>query len=85
MILLQIHILSNAALPDHRRRLHVIDYMESAAVYDIYAEGRGKIHSFIQQWLYSPLLGPGLFFNFVIFFTQTAGLLGRGITPSQGR
>jgi hypothetical protein len=22
---------------------------------------------FIQQWLYSSLLGPGLFFNFVIF------------------
>jgi hypothetical protein len=26
------------------------------------------IHSFIHQWLYSPLLGPGLFFSFVIFF-----------------
>jgi hypothetical protein len=24
------------------------------------------IHSFIHQWLYSPLLGPGLFFSFVI-------------------
>jgi hypothetical protein len=24
--------------------------------------------SFIPQWLYSPLLGPGLFFSFVIFF-----------------
>jgi hypothetical protein len=35
------------------------------------------IHSFIHQWLYSPLLGPGLFFSFVIFFTQTVGLLGR--------
>jgi hypothetical protein len=30
------------------------------------------------------LLGPGLFFNFVIFFTQTVGLLGRVISPSQG-
>jgi hypothetical protein len=25
-------------------------------------------HSFIHQWLYSLLLGPGLFFSFVIFF-----------------
>jgi hypothetical protein len=25
-------------------------------------------HSFIHQWLYSPLLGPGLFFSFMIFF-----------------
>jgi hypothetical protein len=39
---------------------------------------------FIHQWLYSPLLGPGLF-SFVIFFTQTVGLLGRVISPSQGR
>jgi hypothetical protein len=43
------------------------------------------VHSFIHQWLYSPLLGPGLFFIFVIFFTQTVGLLGRVINPSQGR
>jgi hypothetical protein len=26
---------------------------------------------FIHQWLYSPLLGPGLFSSFVISFTQT--------------
>jgi hypothetical protein len=26
-----------------------------------------NIHSFIHQWLYSPLLGPGLFFSFVPF------------------
>jgi hypothetical protein len=42
------------------------------------------IHSFIRQWLYSLLLGPGLFFSFVIFFTQSAGLLGRVTSPSQG-
>jgi hypothetical protein len=42
-------------------------------------------HSFIHQSLYSPLLGPGLFFSFVIFFTQTVGLLGQVISPSQGR
>jgi hypothetical protein len=46
---------------------------------------RAFIHSFIHQWLYSHLLGPGLFFSFVIFFTQTVGLLGRVISPSQGR
>jgi hypothetical protein len=33
----------------------------------------------------APLLGPGLFFSFVIIFTQTVGLLGRVISPSQGR
>jgi hypothetical protein len=42
------------------------------------------IYSFIQG-LYRPLLGPGVFFSFVIFFTQTVGLLRRGISPSQGR
>jgi hypothetical protein len=41
------------------------------------------IYSFIHQLLYSPLLGPGLFFNFVIFSTQTVELLGREISPSQ--
>jgi hypothetical protein len=40
--------------------------------------------SFIHQWLYSPLLGPGLFFSFVIIFTQTIGLLGRVISLLQG-
>jgi hypothetical protein len=43
------------------------------------------IHSFIHQWLYSPLLGPGLLFSFVIFFTQPVGLLGWVISLSQGR
>jgi hypothetical protein len=41
--------------------------------------------SFIYNWLYSPSLDPGLFFGFVIFFVQTVGLLGRAISPSQGR
>jgi hypothetical protein len=40
---------------------------------------------FIHQWLNSPLLGLGLFFSFAIFFTQTAVLLGQGISPLQGR
>jgi hypothetical protein len=43
------------------------------------------IHFFFHQWLYSPLLGPGLFFSFVIFLTQMIGLLGRVLSPSQGR
>jgi hypothetical protein len=38
----------------------------------------------IHQWHYSPSLGPGLFFSFVIFLTQTVGLLWRVISPSQG-
>jgi hypothetical protein len=41
--------------------------------------------SFIRQWLNSLLLGPGLFFSFVIFFIQSVGLLGRVISPSEGR
>jgi hypothetical protein len=44
-----------------------------------------EMHSSIHQWLYNPLLGPGLFFTFVIFLTQTVGLLGRVIITSQGR
>jgi hypothetical protein len=43
------------------------------------------IHLFIHQWLYNPFLGPGLIFSFVIFFTQTVGLLERGISPQQVR
>jgi hypothetical protein len=41
------------------------------------------ILSFIHQWLYSPLLGPGLFFSFIIFFTQAVGVLGLVIRLSQ--
>jgi hypothetical protein len=41
--------------------------------------------SLIHQWLYSPLLGPGLFISFVIIFTQTVELLGRVIRPSKSR
>jgi hypothetical protein len=43
------------------------------------------IHSFINQWIYSPSMGPGPFFSFVIIFTQSAELFGRVISPSQGR
>jgi hypothetical protein len=34
-------------------------------------------------WLYSSLLGLGRFISFLIIYTL--GLLGRGISPSQGR
>jgi hypothetical protein len=43
------------------------------------------IRSFIHEGLYSPLLGPGLFFSSIIIFTQTVGLFGRVISLSQGR
>jgi hypothetical protein len=43
------------------------------------------IHLFIHQSLYSHLLGLGLSFSSVIFFTHTVGLLGRVISPTQGR
>jgi hypothetical protein len=39
--------------------------------------------AFFFQWLYSPILGPGLFFSFMIIL-QTVGLLGRVISSSQG-
>jgi hypothetical protein len=42
------------------------------------------IHSFINGST-ALLLGPGLFFSFVIFFTQSVGLLGRVSSPSLGR
>jgi hypothetical protein len=42
-------------------------------------------HSALHQWFYSPLLGPGLFLSFVIFFTLMVGFLWRVISPSQGR
>jgi hypothetical protein len=41
------------------------------------------IHSFINGST-ALLSGPGVFFSFVIFFTQSVGLLGRVISPSQG-
>jgi hypothetical protein len=55
--------------------------LSQAVILDLYVS---FIQSFIHQWLYSALLGPGLFFSFVIFFTQPVGLLQRMISPSQG-
>jgi hypothetical protein len=43
-----------------------------------------SIYLSIYLWLYSLLLGLGCFFIFLIF-TQAVGLLGWGISPSQGR
>jgi hypothetical protein len=44
-----------------------------------------SFYSFIHQWYYRPLLGPSLFFSFIIFFLQSVGPLGQVISPSQGR
>jgi hypothetical protein len=41
-----------------------------------------NIHSLMAL---QPFVGPGLFFSFVIFFTQTVGLFWRVISPSQCR
>jgi hypothetical protein len=58
--------------------LHLAPRADSRGLYYV-------IHPFIHRWLYNPMLGHGLFFNFIIFLTQTFGLLGRVISPSQGR
>jgi hypothetical protein len=42
------------------------------------------IHSFIHLWLYRTLLGPDLFFSFVIFFCTDGRTPWMGISPSQG-
>jgi hypothetical protein len=39
----------------------------------------------LSQWLLQPLQGLNLFFSSVIIFIQTVGLLGKAISPSQGR
>jgi hypothetical protein len=59
--------------------------MYNPLFYFIFTFIHSFIHSFIHQWLYSPLLGLRFFFSFVIILTQTVGLPGRGISPSQGR
>jgi hypothetical protein len=40
---------------------------------------------FFFQWLFQPVQGPGLLFSSVIILSQTVGLLGLVISPSQGR
>jgi hypothetical protein len=57
--------------------VHVLPIKRDEHLVDCY-------HSFIHQWLCSSSLGPGLFFSLVILSTQTVGLLGRVISPSQG-
>jgi hypothetical protein len=54
------------------------------SISDMPSRTGNSFHSFIHQWLYSPSLGPGLFFSFVIFLTKTIGLLGLRISLSQG-
>jgi hypothetical protein len=41
--------------------------------------------SFIHSWLYNPLLSLAAFFSVSQSYTQSVGLLGRAISPSQGR
>jgi hypothetical protein len=43
------------------------------------------IHSFTHQCLYSPFVGSWPLLQFRNIFTQSVGLLGRVISPSQGR
>jgi hypothetical protein len=43
-----------------------------------------KIYLSLYIWFYSPLLDLGRFFSFLIY-TQSVGLLGGGISQSQGR
>jgi hypothetical protein len=43
----------------------------------------GGVDLSVYLWLYSPLLDLGRFFSFLIFYR--VGLLGRGISLSQGR
>jgi hypothetical protein len=40
---------------------------------------------FFFQWLFQPIQIPGLLFSSVIIFSHTVGLLGRVVSPSQGR
>jgi hypothetical protein len=40
---------------------------------------------FFFKWLFQPIQGPGLLFSSVIVLSQTAGLHGRVISPSQDR
>jgi hypothetical protein len=44
-----------------------------------------SIYISIYLWLYSPLLGPWPFCQFLNLFTQSVGLPGRRISPLQGR
>jgi hypothetical protein len=39
-----------------------------------------SLYSCFLQWLLQSIQGPGLFFSFIILFTQTVGLLGRVIS-----
>jgi hypothetical protein len=43
-----------------------------------------NLYLFVYQWLYSPFLDLGRFVS-VLIYTQSVGLVGRGISPSQGR
>jgi hypothetical protein len=58
--------------------------MKNTIVWDVVPIIHSFIHSFIHQCLYSPFFGPWPLLQFRDLFTQTVGLLGRVIGPSQG-
>jgi hypothetical protein len=61
---------------------------EQTAICDISIHGitylRVRLEYTIYLWLYRSLLSLGRAFQFLDFFTQSVGLLGREISPSQG-
>jgi hypothetical protein len=70
--------------------IHVMNIDHGFYFHGLYCDARCKIFTyifihFIHQWLYNPLLVPGLLFSFVIIFTQTVGLLRQVNRSSQGR
>jgi hypothetical protein len=66
-------------LPHRHQKLGV---QKIVSLREQYHNNGGHLHT-ILLWLYSPLLGLGHFFGFLIY-TQSVGLLGRWISSSQG-
>jgi hypothetical protein len=67
--------------PTHKFRLHVTFIQ---IIYHWTLLGP-NYWPFIHQWPYSPFVGPWPLSSSVFFFTQTVGLLGRVISPLEGR
>jgi hypothetical protein len=59
----------------------VREYNKCLRDFDLISQHWGLIHPFIHLWLYSHLFDLG---SVSWSFTQSVGLLGRGIRPSQG-
>jgi hypothetical protein len=79
------HLMSSVTFQNHSNlsssSLHHYHHILFQRFVRIYTH---NIHPSIHLWLYNPLLDLGRFFSFLIY-TQSVGLLGRGISPSQGR